>query len=479
MLISDKRLFSFFTNRTIFQGTLCLIAGVILGLGTVVFGPVFVLVGIVGLFIIFLSIKDPEFVILLFLCFVSELIPAQFNYRIRLGFGFLLTDFILIMLVAVVIIRLIIDKNFHFQKTSLDIPFFIFFAAILLGIVNSVINYGINFSYTTYEARMFLYYMFFFPVTNLIRTQKQIKRMFWGSIVIAIAISIDLIFRVVSHQSSYSPIDGDGVVRIFRPGVFVIFVILIIYMTYTSVWSKSPSRLVSSIIFLLFCVGITTTLARNLLVSFGLSFVILILLLRKKEFPRFIGNFLLIFVVGMCIYLFLKLSGMSGFVDRYVVAGLNRISSMFSSVVFTSQETAVSRLNEISYAMEQIFKSPIWGIGFKNSYRPQFYLGDPNTSYIHNAYISIWLKTGLLGLVSFSWILISFIIRGFKHFRVIKDDFLRSLFLGITLAFLALIFTNIVAPSFVESLNVAFYSIILGLSEVIWRQQSKSVPNGV
>jgi cell division protein FtsW (lipid II flippase) len=87
---------------------------------------------------------------------------------------------------------------------------------------------------------------------------------------------------------------------------------------------------------------------------------------------------------------------------------------------------------------------------------------------IHNAYLSIWLKTGLLGLLSFLCLSFRFLVRGLRHWRDAQDGFLRAVTLGFALAYLAMMISNLVTSSFVNHWNLAIYGVILGINEVVF-----------
>lgn len=143
---------------------------------------------------------------------------------------------------------------------------------------------------------------------------------------------------------------------------------------------------------------------------------------------------------------------------------------MFSATILTSEETLVSRWDEIRYAWAHIVEHPIFGIGLYRRYRPPFYVGDTLTRHVHNSYVSIWLKTGLLGLVPFLWLSVHFLQRGFRYWRDVRDRFLRAVTLGHTLAYLGMMISNLVGPTFVSNWSLAVFGVILGINEVILRE---------
>ncbi len=59
-------------------------------------------------------------------------------------------------------------------------------------------------------------------------------------------------------------------------------------------------------------------------------------------------------------------------------------------------------------------------------------------------------------------------VRGFKHWRKVKDQKLRSVALGFTVAYLGMVISNFVAPSFVQDMNLVISPVIMGMNENIY-----------
>ena len=178
--------------------------GLTLGFAVIAVGPTMVLVGIMGLIILLLSFTNPEIVIIIFLCLVSGIVPARFIPNIRVvGYGFYVSDFILILLFLVLIFRLLAEKNFQLVKTHLDLPLLLFFCAVVMGILIAMVSHEIPFSYTTAQARTLLYYSIFFPVTNLLRTREQLHRLILGVLLIGSLVAGLLVIQAISGWSIY------------------------------------------------------------------------------------------------------------------------------------------------------------------------------------------------------------------------------------------------------------------------------------
>ena len=462
-------------SHIVWQAGAPLLAGVFLAVASLAFGPLLVLIGLIGVFLVYLAFTTPEIVVLIILAFVLELIPAQLNASIPLLVGhFFVTDLLLIMLLSVIMLRYVADRTWHYTRTPLDKLLLLFCTAAMIGLVNSVLNHGIRFSHATPEARVFIYYLLFFAVTNLIKTREQLVRLVYGILFVGVVMAGLMAIQAILGRAVFAgdgPAGGDeNLVRLFNPGFVACYIALIVLICDTALRKDQRFRLVNYLLILLLGLGILTTLARNLLVSGAISLSVLFVLLHQSERSRLGGQLLILAGIALSGMAVVILLGSEGRLLQYFSAYLDRSSRMFSATILSSQENVLIRWNEIEYAWQQITEHPILGIGLKTPYRPPFYQGDPLTYYIHNAYLWIWLKTGLLGLVAFLWLSFRFLQRGFQHWRDSGDSFLRAVMLGFTLAYLGMIVSNLVAPAFVQDYNAAIFAVIMGIGEVILAQ---------
>ncbi|HJZ06163.1 MAG TPA: O-antigen ligase family protein, partial [Patescibacteria group bacterium] len=134
---------------------------------------------------------------------------------------------------------------------------------------------------------------------------------------------------------------------------------------------------------------------------------------------------------------------------------------------------------EYSYALPQIASHPLTGLGLGSSYRPfvpgKDWAGHDRTRFIHNGYLHIMVKSGLLAfLCFFSFSLVS-LWRGFKFWRQVYDRQFQAIVLGFTLAFLGILIGSFVSAMIVKSYWTPVIGIMLGINEVIlkfWREKS-------
>jgi len=464
-------------SRSTRQIGAALALGILLGYAALVLGPLLVLSGMMGLILLIVAFTNPEIVILVVLCFVSGLIPARFNPRISLLVAHLQgSDLLLIGLLSVVVFRSLTDKTFRYVKTPLDTPLLLFYGAVVVAVGTCVFRFGINFSDATSEARILMYYLIFFAVTNLVRTRTQLLRLIQGVFSISLLVATTMILQTVLGRSLLLMDgsilrSGERLIRFFHPGTTAIYITLITLICDMALRKHVRCRWLRPLQLLVLGLGLLLVLDRNLLISGTVSLVVSILILRESQRSRLAGNLLLAAGIAVGVagaFVISENKSLVLFAPKYLITFLDRMSRMFSGAILTSEENLLPRWVEIRYAWAHIVEHPIFGIGLWNTYRPPFEVGDTLRRYIHNAYVWIWLKTGLLGLVPFLWLSVRFLWRGFQHWRDVQDDFLRAASLGFTLAYLGMMISNLVAPFFVQDWSLAIFGVMLGINELIF-----------
>ena len=108
---------------------------------------------------------------------------------------------------------------------------------------------------------------------------------------------------------------------------------------------------------------------------------------------------------------------------------------------------------ENKFAIQKLSQNLIFGVGLSGLYRPSIYgLRDTLRHYIHNGYLWVFLKTGLIGFIPFIWFYVAFMIKGLRQLKKITNDFHRAVLLGFMLCNASLLIIGFFIPIFVQNL---------------------------
>jgi O-antigen ligase len=146
-----------------------------------------------------------------------------------------------------------------------------------------------------------------------------------------------------------------------------------------------------------------------------------------------------------------------------------------------------NRQIENRIALRQIREYPIFGIGVGNpiQYRMSSnpYQGGYSITgiqWIHNSSLELWLVYGILGLASFAWLSIVFLIRCYILFKNARDPAWQALGISLLAGYIAFLTRAIVTMSILhEPPNIATAALMWGIIEAVYRiylqpQQNKA-----
>ena len=466
--------------------------GLVLGIALVLFPPLWVLVAVAVLPFSFAIIKRPEIGLLGIMVLKSTIISEDSLPRIQLGFGrLLITDIILLVLFGMIVFRWLVEPGFKINRTPLDAPLLAFYGLAILSTLNAIFHSSLTINESLGEVRMINNYLAFFIVANLVREERQLRLVIRGLLILATLVAIAMIVQYLLGPSApilpgrVETLDTEGqsfgdVARIIPPGESLIYVA---YITLTVTLALNKFKPISWLMFLqwsMLGLAVALTFKRNLWVGVGLAFLLLLLLSWGKVRLRMLIGVLAITLLATIILLPI-LNEPGSKVAITVRGSFDRLVSLANPQTFEDPQSSLRwRDFEYSYALPQIASHPLTGLGLGSSYRPfvpgKDWAGHDRTRFIHNGYLHIMVKSGLLAfLCFFSFSLVS-LWRGFKFWRQVYDRQFQAIVLGFTLAFLGILIGSFVSAMIVKSYWTPVIGIMLGINEVIlkfWREKSR------
>ena len=89
--------------------------------------------------------------------------------------------------------------------------------------------------------------------------------------------------------------------------------------------------------------------------------------------------------------------------------------------------------------------------------------------YIENGYLYIAVMMGMIGLLPFLWLCLTYIFRVFQTRSEIRNDGLRAVYLGLGASCLGMLACNLASPTFVIGTRLIFFPVSMAISEIILR----------
>jgi len=475
---------SLILNDLLFQIISACILGLILGFACGWFSSPLVLgIPIVGL-LIYVALRKPEITLLGILIATSSILFQDQLPQFSVGISLHVPDFILLGLLALIIVRWLVEPGFKLVNTPLDRPLLFFYGVVLFTTFLAIFRSTTDVVLARRMLRDITYYLIFFPVTTLIRERRQLLFLLNGLLILATIVGAVMVAqyllggsvillpgRVETLQTQGTSFYG--VTRVLPPGQSIV---VVAFITISVLFIMDLSRMlnvVRIVQWVILGMAVLVSFTRGYWVQAGLALLLTFYFARRADKLKLIGLGLTMLVSGgIILSLLLSSFAFESRTSRLMDATLNRVSTLFEED--TLQEGSL-RFREIEnqYAIEHIFSHPILGTGLGSYFRPYDRRIDgigasmESTTWIHNGHLWILLDTGLLGYGFFMWLSITFLVRGFRNWRRIQDVRLRGIVLGFTLAYLGILLGAVLRPMIVDWAWVPVIGTMMGINEVI------------
>ncbi len=465
--------------------------GVLLGLLSVWLPAYFLIIGMGAIVYLVIVWLWPELALLGLLLLLATVFDENTLPSLPIGIGHLIvSDFLLFIPIAVLILRIWVEPGFSLNHTPLDFPLLAFYSVAIFSTVLAIVHGTVTFNQSLGELRAVNLYLTFFIVTNLIRDEKHLRRLLNGIFVLSMLVALMMIvqyflgglIQILSGrvEALYTGSTSDpGVTRILPPGQSLVLVALIAYpvlLIYDQILSQFIFRFLS-----LFVLGIAVILTfnRNFWAAEVFALALVALLASIPEKIRFVN--ITIWVVVIATLILVPLLSFAGDQAQSFVNGfVTRFATLYDPNTI-NESSLRYRVVETEYALPQIAAHPLIGLGLGADYRPwdsriDFgILGYDKFAYIHDGHLWTILKTGLVGYLFFVWFLFLFLLRSLMYWRRIPDPFQKAIVLSFAVAVFGILPATIVNPIFSETYWTPLLGIMIGINEVIFRLSQENL----
>lgn len=164
-------------------------------------------------------------------------------------------------------------------------------------------------------------------------------------------------------------------------------------------------------------------------------------------------------------------AGVLLFMDRLMYDIFEALGDRAGTLFIGTLDLSVkNRLAESAAVTDLIAANPLWGygLGVFYHYRPLIPYDIP-TWYIHNAYLYLWLKIGLAGLVVFLLWYGRIVVHSYRVYRFTTDPFLKPLALAIHAVLIAMIPLSFTSPQFIQKDSLLFVAFGAAIVERLYR----------
>jgi O-antigen ligase len=365
-----------------------------------------------------------------------------------------------ILICAYALRKIVMRKKLKIPPFPFRFPLLAYAAALILSCFVSPWTYVSVKGTIRYIAYMLVSLLAY----GLIRTRRHLAWLFIISIIpatIAVGWTASFLFTRLDQWQWSSAYEGLPFTnyQIYGSFIAVIFLILLSRMIFDrGIYDKVIWTTLTIFYFIALC----SSFSRGVWISVAAA-IIFILFQRAEgiQHKKILVSLGIVAFIGLII----TMPGVSDIVAY-------RASTMFN----TSFASNKARLLRWAAAIVMFLRHPIIGAGyevFALSYKNDPELIGAVSKYqmgAHNEYLQVLAETGIIGFVSWMWIIIAFFAYGFKLLRRLEDSYLKSLTVGLMAAELSLLVHFIVNGLFhADKIAVPFwliYGLLPAISEI-------------
>jgi O-antigen ligase len=440
------------------------------------------LIGLIGgITFVLITMRWPEFGILCFVALLSGLISLTWLPILHLGpISLNISDMILLLLLGLVFLRTTTQSTYKFFGSPLLLPLFLFIGAFLLSAVNAILIQGINFNEVLRTVRVLILWLAFIPTLQLVRDEPALRRLLIGLLILTGILLIGVAFPNKFEPLLYIEERGAATgaqtysdfTRVYFAGDMVLYAMIPVTLASIALIKKGNQFWrIGLLCFLLFWAF--RTFFRQYWLTLFVVCALLFLFLATHERIRLLKRLAPVIAIGVLLLIML-VAVQPARIERLNYVITDRLGSLLQDPL--SRESSLQwRVIETRYALDQLSRHPIFGIGLANQYRPPMeneadtmYSGWA-ANYVENGYLYIGVMMGVVGLLPFLLLCAAYLFRVFRHQHEIRDEGLRAIYLGFGLAFLGMMACNLASPTFVNGTRLVFFPVAMALSEIILR----------
>jgi len=378
-------------------------------------------------------------------------------------------DLVLLYLVAVLLLHAW-SSGGRLIVTPCSVPVLAFCLIGGVGVLLSGYLYGANLFEAIQEGKVVAYYLVVFLAANLLRSRTDVRVLTIGLILISCAMSVYVVYQGVFHPPDIDPDDEEAFylfssVTAGSEKVGILWTVCVLL----ALMAIEKPRAIYALGLLLCLSYFILMFHRHMYLGVVLA-AVLIGICLGRAYPQRLLKVSLALLILLALLAFALVWG-PDLIQQYASLTLQRVQSLKE---ISGTDSALLRETENRYAWQAVASDPLLGLGFALDYRPKIYSGrDELNRFVHNGYLWILIKLGLVGLVPFLWFSLRFLRRGFGQWLMIEDAFCQAVLLGSTVCYSVLLFLNFISPYFMQNWGVCVIALMIGSGESIIRLQAE------
>ena len=322
-----------------------------------------------------------------------------------------------------------------------DLWFMIFLALALATFITAIVSQNNIFLWTR-EFLMLAGFLFYFPVREVMKEQRGRKVVLGAFFLIALIVAAKNLYRYRSGALIATFMwELLGARQAVNEPLFFAVIIFAV-----AAWMTTARRWVQTtclVVIVFFSLSLILTFSRGYWLGTLVGVVVLFLLGKREERKRlgFLGLIAGVGGIGVLFFVFRQI-----FYDLM----LTIVGRFFTSAIAFEDKSVLNRVAESRAVWDLISKNPIAGagLGAEVTFFHIMRRSTQHTYYIHNAYLYLWFKFGIVGLLVFLTSFGAKIRQGILRLRDVGDEVQRASVMAAVAILAAMLEITITSPQF-------------------------------
>ncbi len=407
--------------------------------------------------------RYPWLGLIVLLAMVSGLLPSPL-----LGGGIRLVDvFWAYLFLILFLAHLRSDKSWWKGFKPYFRPLMLFFSLAALSTAYALLILHTPPKHALGEFRHFFYWLLAPMVMVALDSERKLNLFVRTMLILAVLLAlgivvqsltgVSILFGGAMNSANTLGVSYQGVIRTQTPGIFLVLFGLFL-LTSRYLWQVKNSAAELPWL-MLFGAGIVFTYGRTLWLTSAIGMVYLAFLARGKRLPSLMLFGFIALVIGIGTIWIAKPHAM----DAIIV----RLESYGTEV--SSGQSLEWRYTENKYALVKIRAHPLMGVGMGGSYKPEFgmELFEGEHRFIHNAYLYLILKMGVLSMLPLAWLYRVIYRCGARQLREEQSTSKRAVAAASLVIFSISLVTALTRPEWMSESSIALFATLIGLMGVM------------
>ncbi len=426
-----------------------------------------------GTVVLFASLFSVEKVLILTLIYVAVLPIESYRYpQLPIAAQPKVIAAFLFLLLFLWLARSSLREELPAFTTSMDWLFASFLAVtVIAGVVGHLRSHDIGVLARDFQP--LAYYGVYFLVVNSVSDRGWTRDLFIALTAITLVISAEYVYILARMVTGAGTLMPRLVTRQAN-----LALISIPFLTSTALFARSGRQKVLCLA-LSFPVIVMAIISLQRALWIALLFSVLVVLSLVAAGRERLSTKRVFRLVALSLALVLAAS-VVGVKSLQRIAG-SRAGTTVAARALTigalTRDAAVAmRFVEYRAVMEHIRQHPLLGNGLGSLFYSRFGGFKP---FVDSSYITLWWKTGLVGLAILLWLMAVFLHRCFRLYRESSDEAVRIIAVGVLGCFAGLLFVAVSSAILVRYRFNIIWAVIIGTVEILWRKRFLITSSGL